>query len=120
LWLADAGGKAAERFKALAERYERWNMEEKVISEIINAPLNKERPFSKLTGLKNLPPPLVELREALKDVKDEVEKDAAVVAALVLYKTLINNAGAYREWAGWYKWARGLVGREFTVAADKS
>jgi hypothetical protein len=37
--LADTGGKAAERFKALGERYERWKMEEKVINEIINAPL---------------------------------------------------------------------------------
>ncbi|KUO80123.1 MAG: hypothetical protein AT707_05970, partial [Pyrobaculum sp. JCHS_4] len=50
--LADTGGKAAERFRTLAERYERWK-DEKVISEIINAPLNGERPFSKLTGLKN-------------------------------------------------------------------
>jgi hypothetical protein len=116
--LADAGGRAAERFGVLAEGYERWKMEEKVISEIINAPLNRERPFSKLTSLENLPKPLVELRKALKDVKDEVEKDAAVVAALVLYKILINNAGVYREWAGWYEWARGLVDRqEFTVSA---
>jgi hypothetical protein len=101
--LVDTGGKAAERFGALAEGYERWKMEEKVISEIINAPLNGERPFSKLTSLENLPKPLVELRRALKDVKDEAEKDAAVVTALVLYKTLVKNAGAYREWAGWYK-----------------
>mgnify|MGYP000164346405 CR=1 FL=1 len=116
--LVDAGGRAAERFGALAEGYERWKMEEKVISEIINAPLNGERPFSKLTSLENLPKPLVELRRALKDVKDEAEKDAAVVTALVLYKTLVKNAGAYREWAGWYKWARGLVEKQaFTVAA---
>jgi hypothetical protein len=60
----------------------------------------------------------VELRRALKDVKDEVVKDAAVVAALVLYKTLMKNAKAYGEWAGWYEWARGLVERQvFTVAA---
>jgi hypothetical protein len=123
--LADAGGRAAERFRALAEGYERWKMEEKVISEIINAPLNGERSFSKLTGLKNLPKPLVELRKALKDIEDktkidEVEKDAAVVAALVLYKTLINNAGAYGEWAGWYRRARGLVKeREFAVTAEE-
>jgi len=96
-----------------------------VISEIINAPLNKERPFSKLTSLENLPPPLVELRKALKRAEDkakidEVEKDAAVVAALVLYKTLINNAGVYREWAELYRWARSLVKeQEFTVTADK-
>jgi hypothetical protein len=123
--LADADGKAAERFRAVAERYERWKMEEKVISEIINAPLNKERPFSKLTSLENLPKPLVELRKALKDIEDktkidEVEKDAAVVAALVLYKTLVKNAGAYREWAGWYGWARGLVKeREFAVKVEE-
>jgi hypothetical protein len=62
----------------------------------------------------------VELRKALKDVKDEVEKDAAVVTALVLYKTLINNAEVYREWAGWYEWARSLVEKqEFTVAAGE-
>jgi PaRep2b protein. len=123
--LADAGGKAAERFRAVAERYERWKIEEKVISEIINAPLNKEKPFSKLTSLENLPPPLVELREALKRAEDkakidEVEKDAAVVAALVLYKTLVKNAEAYREWAGWYEWARRLVEeQEFAVAAEE-
>ncbi len=123
--LADVGEKTAERFKTLAERYERWKMEEKVINELLNAPLNGERPFSKLTRLKNLPKPLVELREALKRAEDkakidEVEKDAAVVAALVLYKTLINNAKAYGEWAGWYKWARGLVEKqEFVVTADK-
>jgi hypothetical protein len=118
--LADARGRAAERFRALAEGYERWKMEEKVISEIINAPLNGERPFSKLTSLENLPKPLVELRKALKDVKDEVEKDAAVVAALVLYKTLVKNAEAYREWAELYRWARGLVEEQvFTVAAEE-
>jgi hypothetical protein len=53
--LAETGEKAAERFRVVAERYERWKMGEKVISEIINAPLNKERPFSKLTSLENLP-----------------------------------------------------------------
>jgi hypothetical protein len=116
--LADAGGKAAERFSAMAERWRVDENEKQKIEEVINAPLRGEGPFSKLTGLKNLPPPLVELRKALKDVKDEVEKDAAVVAALVLYKTLVENAEAYGEWAGWYKWARGLVGREeFTVSA---
>jgi hypothetical protein len=120
--LAETGGRAAERFKTLAERYERWK-DENVINEVINAPQKRERPFSKLTSLKNLPKPLVELREALKDAVDkakidEVEKDAAVVAALVLYKTLVKNAGAYREWAEVYRWARGLVERqEFTVAA---
>jgi hypothetical protein len=111
------GGKAAERFRSLAEWYERWK-DENVINEIINAPLNKERPFLKLAKSPNLPKPLAELRRALKDVKDEVERDAAVVAALVLYKTLVKNAEAYREWAELYKWARGLVERhEFTVSA---
>jgi hypothetical protein len=122
--LAETGGRAAERFRVVADRWkvddnEKQKIEE-VIKEIINAPLKGERPFSKLTGLKNPPPPLVELRKALMNVKDEAEKGAAVVAALVLYKTLINNARVYREWAGWYKWARSLVGREeFTVTAEE-
>ncbi len=122
--LADAGGRAAERFRVVADRWrvdenEKQKIEE-VINEVINAPQKRERPFSKLTSLENLPKPLVELRKALKDVKDEVEKDAAVVAALVLYKTLINNAGAYGEWAELYRWARGLVGgKEFTVVTEE-
>jgi hypothetical protein len=121
--LADTGGKAAERFKTLAERYERWKMEEKVINKVINAPLKGERPYLKLARSTNLPKPLGELRRALKRAEDEakideVVQDAAVVAALVLYKTLINNAGAYREWAELYKWARSLVKKqEFTVSA---
>jgi hypothetical protein len=120
--LADAGGRAAERFRVVAERWrvdenEKQKIEE-VINEVINAPQKRERPFSKLTSLENLPKPLVELRKALKDVKDEVVQDAAVVAALVLYKTLVKSAEAYGEWAGWYKWARRLVDeQEFTVAA---
>ncbi len=93
---------------------------ENIIKEIINAPLQRVRPFLKLSESANLPKSLVELSEALKDVKDEVVQDAAVVAALVLYKMLINNAVVYREWAGWHKWARGLVEREeFTVAAEE-
>jgi len=116
--LVDTGGKAAERFRAVAEGYERWSVDENVINEVINAPLNGERPFSKLTSLENLPPPLVKLKETLEHVQDEVVQDAAVVAALVLYKTLVKNAGVYREWAELYRWARGLVERqEFTVAA---
>jgi hypothetical protein len=116
--LAETGGKAAERFRVTAEGYERWKIEEKVVNEVINAPQKGERPFSKLTSLENLPKPLVELRRALARVKDEAEKDAAVVAALVLYKTLIRNAEAYREWAELYKWARDLVEKqEFTVSA---
>jgi hypothetical protein len=93
--LADAGGKAAERFGVVAERWrvdenEKQKIEE-VINEVINAPLKGERPYKtllKLAELKNLPPPLVKLKEALEHVEDEVEQDAAVVAALVLYKTL--------------------------------
>ena len=62
----------------------------------------------------------MELRKALTRVKDEVEKDAAVVAVLVLYKTLVKNAEAYKEWAGWYGWARRLVEEEkFAVAAEE-
>ncbi len=123
--LAETGEKATERFKTLGERYERWRMEEKVISEIINAPLNGEKPFSKLTNLENLPKPLAELRKALKRAEDkakidEVEKDAAVVAVLVLYKTLVKNAEVYRKWAELYRWARGLVERqEFAVTAEE-
>ncbi len=76
--------------------------------------------FLKLAESANLPKPLVELREALMNVKDEAEKDAAVVAALVLYKTLVKNAGAYGEWAELYRWARGLVEKwEFTVTAEE-
>jgi hypothetical protein len=115
--LVDAGGRAAERYRALAERHERWK-DENVVYEVINAPLNKERPFLRLADSPNLPPPLVELREALEHVQDEVVQDAAVVAALVLYKTLMKNARAYREWAEVYRWARGLVEKqEFTVSA---
>jgi hypothetical protein len=116
------GGKAAERFRALAERYEKWRVDENAIDGVLKAPLSGERPYEalrKLAGQANLPPPLVELRRALARVKDEAERDAAVVAALVLYKTLVKNAEAYREWAEWYKWARGLVGREeYTVATS--
>jgi hypothetical protein len=126
--LADARGRAAERFGAVADR---WRVDEnkkqkleEVINKVINAPQKRERPFSKLTSLKNLPKPLVELRKALKDAVDkakidEVEKDAAVVATLVLYKTLVKDAWVYGEWAEVYRWARGLVGREeFTVATS--
>jgi len=61
----------------------------------------------------------VELRRSLARVRDEAERDTAVVAALVLYKVLVKNAGAYKEWAEVYHWARGLVGRqEFTVTTS--
>jgi len=127
--LVDAGGRAAEGFGAVADR---WRVDEnkkqkieEIINEVVNAPLNGERLFSKLTSLKNLPKPLVELRKALKDAVDkakidEVEKDAAVVATLVLYKTLVKNAEAYREWAELYRWARGLFEeREFAVKVEE-
>jgi hypothetical protein len=127
--LADAGGRAAERFGALADRWrvdenEKQKIEE-VINEVVNAPQKGGRPFSKLISLENLPPPLVELRKALKRAVDkakidEVERDAAVVAVLVLYKTLVKNAEAYGEWAGLYRWARRLVDEQvFAVAAEE-
>ncbi len=126
--LADACGRAAERVKTLAERYEGWKMDERLIDGVLKAPMRGERPykaFLKLAESANLPSPLVELRKALKDIEDktkidEVEKDAVAVTALVLYKTLVKNAEAYREWAGWYKWARSLVeGQRFAVAAEE-
>jgi hypothetical protein len=95
--LADAGGKAAERFGALAERYEGWRVYERLIDGVLKALLRRESPYKallKLAESANLPPPLVELRRALVRVKDEAEQDAAVVAALALYKTLVKNAGA--------------------------
>ncbi len=115
-------GKAAERFKTLGERYERWRVDEGLVDGVLKAPMRGERPYAAFLKLfetrRDLPPPLVELRKALKDVKDEVLQDAAVVAALVLYKTLVKNAGVYKEWVGWYDWARSLVERqEFTVTA---
>ncbi|MFZ8841068.1 MAG: hypothetical protein ACO2PM_19555, partial [Pyrobaculum sp.] len=120
--LADAGGKAAERFRALAGRYERWRVDENVINDVINAPLKGERPYEALLRLAesaNLPRPLVELGNALAGM-DEVVHDAAVVAALVLYKALVKNAEAYREWAEWYGWARRLVDEQvFAVAAEE-
>ncbi len=82
--LADAGEKAAERFGVVAERWKVDDKEEEkienIIKEIINAPLRGEtsqssrRPYGallKLAESANLPKPLVELRRALKDVKDE-------------------------------------------------
>jgi len=140
--LAETGGKAAERFGAVAKRWKVSEDEKKqkiegIIKEIINAHLRGEtsqssrRPYEALLKLAepaNLPKlheelgealtkPLVKLRKALARVKDEVEKDAAVVAALVLYKTLVKNAEAYGEWAELYRWARGLVEKQaFAVA----
>ncbi len=88
---------------------------------MLKTSLRGERPYTaflKLAESANLPKHLAELRKALARVEDEVVKDAAVVAALVLYKTLVKNAKAYEEWAGWYKWAMGLVEKqEFTVTA---
>jgi hypothetical protein len=122
--LADTGGRVAERFRALGEKYEGWKIDTNVVDEILKVPLRGERPYTAFLKMAEsrggLPPPLVELRRSLALIKDEVERDAAVVAAHVLYKTLINNAGAYREWAEVYHWARGLVEKqEFTVAAGE-
>jgi len=53
-------------------------------------------------------------------VEDEDEKDAAVVATLVLYRALVRSAEAYRDWAGWFGWARDRVKeREFAVTAGE-
>jgi hypothetical protein len=121
--LADTGRKAAERSRALAERYKRWRVDENAIDGVLKAPLRGERPykaFLKLAESANLPRPLAELRKALTRVGGEAERDAAVVAVLVLYKTLVKNAEAYGEWAELYKWARGLVmGREFAVKVEE-
>jgi len=81
---------------------------ENIIKEIINAPLRGETsqssrwPYVTLLELArsaNLPKPLVELRKALMHVEDETKKDAAVIAALALYKTLVKNAETYGKWA---------------------
>jgi hypothetical protein len=121
--LADAGERAAERFRALAERYERWKIGEEAVDEVLKAPLNNGRPYRALLRLaefRSLPRPLAELRRALAKVEGEAEKDAAVVAALALHKALTRSADAYREWAELYRWARGLAGRqEFTVKAEE-
>ncbi len=112
------GGKAAERFRSLAERYERWKIDANVFDEILKAPLRGERPYTAFLKLsesrRGLPSPLVELRKALARVEGEAEKDAAVVAALVLYKTLVKNAEAYREW-GWVVQVGEGSGREARV-----
>jgi hypothetical protein len=118
--LADAGERAAERFRALAERYIKWRIDERTIDEVLKAPLNNGRPYLKLAESKSLPRPLAELRRALARTKDEAEKDAAVVATLALYRALVRSADAYREWAELYRWARGLAGRqEFAVTAEE-
>jgi len=118
--LADVGEKMAERFGALGERYERWRVDESLIDGVLKG----ERSYVAFLNLagsrRDLPPPLVEMRRSLARVKDEAERDAAVVAALVLYKVLVKNAGAYKEWAEVYHWARGLVKeREFAVKAEE-
>ena len=121
--LAETGERAAERFRALAERYERWRMDEGAVDEVLKTPLRGERPYTallRLAGSANLPRPLAELRRALARTKDEAERDAAVVAALVLYRALVRSAEAYGEWAELYRWARGLAERqEFAVAAGE-
>jgi hypothetical protein len=119
--LADAGERAAERFKALGERYTKWKVDENAIDGVLKAPLSGERPYTaflKLAESASMPKPLAELRKALTSVEGGAERDAAVVAALVLYKALVKNAGAYGEWTELFEWARGLVEKqEFTVTA---
>jgi len=121
--LADAGERAAERFKALGERYTKWKVDENAIDGVLKAPLRGERPYTaflKLAESASMPKPLAELRKALTSVEGRAERDAAVVAALVLYKALVKNAGTYGEWAELFEWARGLVKeREFTVKAEE-
>ena len=118
--LAETGERAAERFRALVERYERWRIDERAVDEVLKAPLNNGRPYLKLAESKSLPRPLAELREALRSVEGEAEKDAAVVATLVLYRALVRSAEAYRDWAGWFGWARDRVKeREFAVTAGE-
>ncbi|WP_143615323.1 hypothetical protein [Thermoproteus sp. CP80] len=121
--LAETGGRAAERFRALAERYMRWRIGEEAVDGILKAPQRGERPYRALLRLAesgSLPRPLAELRRALDKVEDEAEKDAAVVAALALYRALVKNAEAYKEWGELYRWARGLAERqEFTVKAEE-
>ncbi|MFP3349713.1 MAG: PaRep2b protein, partial [Thermoproteus sp.] len=121
--LADAGERAAERFRALAERYIKWRIDEGAVDGVLKAPLRGEGPYRALlrpAESKSLPRPLAELREALRSVEGEAEKDAAVVAALALYRALVRGAEAYGEWGELYRWARGLVKKqEFTVAAGE-
>jgi len=95
--LAETGERAAERFEALAERYMRWRMDERTIDEVLKAPQRGERPYralSRLAESKSLPRPLAELRRALARTRDKDEKDAAAVAALVLYRALVRSAEA--------------------------
>jgi hypothetical protein len=122
--LAETGERAAERFRALAERYMRWRIGEGAVDEVLKAPLRGERPYTALLRLaesrRDLPPPLAELRRALAKVEGEAERDAAVVATLVLYRALVRSAEAYRGWAELYRWARGLAERqEFIVTAGE-
>ncbi len=98
--LADAGGRVAERFKTLAERYEKWKIDEKLIDGVLKAPLSGERPyeaFLKLSESANLPPPLVELREALKDVKDETLANELVREAVARGWVDVKKAESWLE-----------------------
>ncbi len=119
--LADTGGKAAERFGVVAERWRVDENEKQKIEEILNAPQKGRRPYEvlrELAELENLPPFLAKLKWAL-EYQDEAVQDAAVVATLVLYKTLVKSAGAYGEWAELYRWARSLVEKqEFVVTTS--
>ncbi len=70
-------GKAAERFRSLAERYEKWKIDEDAIDRVLKAPLRGERPYTaflKLSKSTNLPKPLAELRKALARVEGEAER----------------------------------------------
>ncbi len=98
--LADAGGRVAERFKTLAERYEKWKIDERLIDGVLKAPLSGERPyeaFLKLSESANLPKPLVELREALKDVKDETLADELVREAIARDWVDVKKAESWLE-----------------------
>ncbi len=98
--LADAGGRAAERFRVVADRYEKWKMDERLIDGVLKAPLSGERPykaFLKLAESGNLPKPLVELREALKDVKDETLADELVREAIARGWVDVKKAESWLE-----------------------
>jgi hypothetical protein len=58
--LADAGERAAERFKALGERYTKWRVDENAIDGVLKAPLRGERPYTaflKLAESASMPKP---------------------------------------------------------------
>ncbi len=118
--LANAGGRAAERFRPLAERYEKWKMDERLIDEVLKAPMSGERPykaFPKPAESADLTKPLVELREALKDVKDETLADELVREAIARGWVDVKKAESWLEKLesgltleeGWPKYYVGLA-----------